>query len=227
LKRRIESFEVHYYLGKALLGSKRYAEAAPHFEGAIRFQPAYGMAHEALAECRAAQGDLRGAIAALGKGRESAPRDASLPQREGAYWERLGEPKAAIRAYEAALPLQAKNAWLRIRLGELHRDSGDLERAAALMREAVALEPSSASYWNALGMVLGAHGDLGEAEQAFQHAVGLDAQDARYAYNLGLALLRQGKRAEAEPLFRKALALNPGFADAGARLRELRTSSGR
>src|SRR4029453_13077432 len=61
LRRKIESFEVHYYLGKALLGSKRHAEAAPHFEEAIRFQPAYGMAHEALAECRAARGDLKGA----------------------------------------------------------------------------------------------------------------------------------------------------------------------
>jgi arylsulfatase A-like enzyme/tetratricopeptide (TPR) repeat protein len=221
LRRRIESFEVHYYLGKALLGLKRYGEAAPHFEGAIRFQPAYAMAHESLAECRAAQGDLKGAIAALRKGREAAPTDPSLPRTEGGYWERLGNRGEAIRAYEAALPLAPKNAWLRIRLGELLRDAGDLERAAALMREAVALDPSTASYWNALGMVLGARGQLEEAEKAFREATSRDGGDAKYAYNLGLALLRQGKGADAAPHFRKALELDPRFAEARTRLREL------
>jgi arylsulfatase A-like enzyme/Flp pilus assembly protein TadD len=221
LKEKIESFEVHYYLGRALLGLKRHAEAAPHFERAIRFQPAYGMAHEALAECRAAQGDLKGAIAALRKGREAVPRDASLPMREAAYWERRGDRTEAIRAYEAALPLAPKNAWVRIRLGELVRDTGDLPRAAGLMREAVGLEAANASYWNSLGMVAGANGDLAEAEKAFREAVSRDGANPRYAYNLGLALLRQDKTAEAVPHFRKTLKLEPRFADARARLREL------
>src|SRR5262249_6352320 len=139
LKREVESFEVHYYLGRALLGLKRYADAAPQFEAAIRFQPVYGMAHEALAECRAAEGDLKGAIAAVRKGGEAAPQDGSLPRREGSYWDRLGDRKEAIQAYEGALTLAPRSAWVRMRLGELHRDEGDLPGAAALMREAVTL----------------------------------------------------------------------------------------
>jgi superkiller protein 3 len=221
LKREIESFEVHYYLGRALLGLKRYTDAAPQFEGAIRFQPAYGMAHEALAECRAAQGDLKGAIAALRRGREAAPQDGSLPMREASYWERLGDRAAATRAYEAALPLAPKNAWVRIRLGELARDAGDLPRAAGLMREAVGLEPANASYWNSLGMVLGAKGELTEAEKAFREAASRDGASPKYAYNLGLALQRQGKTEEAAERFRETLKLRPDFADARARLREL------
>ena len=221
LKEKIESFEVHYYLGRALLGLKRHAEAAPHFERAIRFQPGYGMAHEALAECRAAQGDLKGAIAALRKGREAVPKEASLPMREATYWERRGDRTEAIRAYEAALPLAPKNAWVRIRLGELVRDTGDLPRAAGLMREAVGLDVTNASYWNSLGMVAGAKGDLAEAEKAFREAVARDGANPRYAYNLGLALLRQGKTAEAVPHFRKTLKLEPRFTDARARLQEL------
>ena len=221
LRREIESFEIHYYLGRALLGLKRYGDAAPQFESAIRFQPAYGMAHEALAECRADQGDLKGAIAALEKGREAAPDDGSLPMREASYWERLGNRTAAIRAYAAALPLAKKSAWLRIRMGELVRDAGDLPRAAGLMREAVALEAKNASYWNSLGMVLGAKGDLAEAERAFREAASLDATSPKYAYNLGLALQRQGKAEEAAALFRQTLRLRPDFADARARLAEL------
>jgi choline-sulfatase len=221
LKREIESFEVHYYLGRALLGLKRYADAAPQFEGAIRFQPAYGMAHEALAECRAAEGDLKGAIAALRKGREAAPQDGSLPMREASYWERLGDRREATRAYEAALPLARKNAWVRVRLGELARDAGDMPRAASLMREAVGLEATNASYWNSLGMVLGAKGDLAEAEVAFREAATRDGGSSKYSYNLGLALLRQGKKEEAAGHFRETLRLQPSFADARARLREL------
>ena len=221
LKREIESFEVHYYLGRALLGLKRYADAAPQFEGAIRFQPAYGMAHEALAECRAAEGDLKGAIAALRKGREAAPQDGSLPMREASYWERLGDRREATRAYEAALPLARKSAWVRVRLGELARDAGDMPRAASLMREAVGLEATNASYWNSLGMVLGAKGDLAEAEVAFREAATRDGGSPKYAYNLGLALLRQGKKEEAAARFRETLRLQPSFADARARLTEL------
>jgi arylsulfatase A-like enzyme/Tfp pilus assembly protein PilF len=218
LSRKIESFEVHYYLGRALVGLGQRREAEPHFEGAIRYQPAYGMAHRALAECRAARGDLAGAIGALRKGREAAPQDASLPELEAGYWQRRGDHKEAVRAYEAALPLAPKNALLRIRLGELVRDTGDLPRAATLMREAVGLEASVASYWNSFGMVLGAKGDLAEAEKAFREAVSRDAKSALYAFNLGLALSRQGKRYDARPFFEKSLELDPRFAPAREQL---------
>ncbi len=214
LARKIESFEVHYYLARALLGLKRHAEAAPHFEGAIRYQPAYAMAYELLAECHAAARDLRRALATIEAGRKALPKDPGLAQREASYRLELGDRAGALRAYDAALDLDKKSALLRMRAGELYRDAGDMARAAALMREAVALEGSSASYWNSLGMVLGAGGDLAEAEKAFREAVSRDALNARYAYNLGLALKRQGKRDEAKPWFRKSLELDPRFAPA-------------
>lgn len=188
LAKGVESFEVHYYLGRALLGMRRFRKAAIHFEGALRYQPAYSAAHRALAECRVAMGDRAGAIATLRRGREVAPKD----------------------------------ALLRIRLGELLRDAGDLPAAAVVMREGIALDESRASYWNALGMVLGAGGRLGEAEAAFREAQGREATNAQYAYNLGLTLERQGRRLDAIPQFRRALELEPGFTPAAQRLRELR-----
>ncbi len=224
LARKIESFEVHYYLGRALVGLKRYAEAAPHFEGALRYQPAYGAAYDALAQCHAIRGDLRAALGVLDRGRAAAPAYAPLLQREGEYRVRLGDHPGAIRAFEAALPLAPNNALLRIRLGELLRDAGGLPRAAAVMREAVALDASVASYWNSLGMVLGAAGELAEAEKAFREAVSRDPGHARYAYNLGLVMQRQGRGADAAAHFRKAVELDPRFAPARERLRELARS---
>ncbi len=218
LKNKIESFEVHYYLGRALVGLKRYAEAEPHFEGAIRYQPAYGMSYASLAECQAARGRVTEALQSLERGRAAVPKDGSLPQREAELRIRQGDRPGALRAYEAALTLDKKSALLRMRVGELHRDAGDLPRAIALMREAVAMDAAEASYWNSLGMVFGASGAMADAEKAFREATSRDGANARYAFNLGLALVRQGKPAEGRPYFRKSLELDPKFAPAREQL---------
>ena len=220
-RRGVSSFEVHYYLARALVGLGRHREAAPHFEEAIRRLPGFSAAHLALADCRIALADLEGALAALREGRRRVPKDPRLPEREGQVLRKTGRRADSIRAYEAALALAPKDALLRVQLGEVHRDAGDLGRAAVLMREAVDLDPTPASYWNSLGMVLGASGDQPGAEKAFREALDRDGTNAQYAYNLGLALLRQGKRQQAATLFHRSLELRPGFRAPRERLAEL------
>jgi arylsulfatase A-like enzyme/Flp pilus assembly protein TadD len=225
LRRGVESFEVHYYLGRALVGQGRPRDAVPHFEAAVGRLPGFGAAHLALADCRIALGELRPALEALRRGQAQSPKDPRLLEREAQVWRRLGDRRQAIRAYEAAVALAPKDALLKVEVGEAYRDAGEPDRAIALLREAVALSPSTASYWNSLGMVLGAKGDLGDAEKAFREAVARDGRNAQYAYNLGLALLRQGRPEEATPVFQRTLELEPGFAAARARLAETRSGS--
>ena len=62
------------------------------------------------------------------------------------------------------LDMAPDDALLRVQLGELLRDMGELDESVRVLREAVALDPETASYWNSLGTVLGGKGDLGEAE---------------------------------------------------------------
>jgi arylsulfatase A-like enzyme/Flp pilus assembly protein TadD len=219
--RGVDSFESRYYLGRALVGLGRWREAAAEFEGALRWQPAYVAAHEALATCRERAGDARGALLALREGQRHSPRDPRLFDAEASLQRRLGNLADARRAYEAVLPLAPRDALVRVQLGELLRDAGERERATALLREAVALEPEQASYWNALGMVLGGQEALAEAERAFREAVARDPKSARYRFNLGLALERQGRRDEAHAAFRDALAADPAFGPARERLRTL------
>ena len=178
--RGVDSFEAHYYLGRAFVGLERWREAATQFEGALRWQPAYVAAHEALATCRERTGDARGALAALREGQRRSPRDPRLLDAEAGLQRRLGNLAEARRAYEAMLPLAPKDALVRVQLGELYRDAGDPARAAALLREAVALDTSSGSYWNSLGMVLGGQDALAQAEQAFREAVAREPKTARY-----------------------------------------------
>jgi choline-sulfatase len=222
LARGVSSFEVHYYLARALLAQGRSAEAGPHFDEAARRVPAHAAAWREAAECRVRAGDAAGALERLRRGQAASPGDASLRRREAGLLRELGRREDARRAYEAALPLAPRDARLRAELGELLRDMGEVEPAIQRQREAVELDPKVASYWNSLGMTLGGASRLAEAEKAFREAWRLDDRNHRYAYNLGLILQRQGRAPEARPFFEKALALDPRFTPARERLAEIR-----
>ena len=217
LARGVESFEVHYYLGRALSSSGKPREAIPHFEAAIRRLPGFAAAYLELAQARIAAGDAPGAVAALRRGQAAAPKDPRLHEREAQLWKRERRPGQAVAAYRAAIALAPKDALLRVQLGEALRDAGSLDEAERALRDAVMLDPAPASYWNALGMVLGARGRLPEAEKAFREALGRDAANPQYAYNAGLAAERQGRAAEARSLYAEALRRDPSFAPARIR----------
>jgi arylsulfatase A-like enzyme/Flp pilus assembly protein TadD len=221
LERGIKSFEVHYYLGRALAGLGRHREAARHFAAALQRLPGYTAAYLELAESRLASGDPEGALRALREGQARSPRDARLLLAEAKLWRARGDRARELDAYDKALPLVPRDARARVEAGEAARDLGQSGRASRLLREAVEMDPSVASYWNSLGMVLGGSGDLAGAEKAFQQAVTRDDGNAQYAYNLGLALMRQGRGPEAARAFRHALDLQPRFAAAQKRLGEL------
>jgi len=223
LARETESLEVHYYLGRALIGLGEDREAAAQFAKTLERDPWFTPAYLELANVRFALKDVKGAVASLRDGQKRAPADPRFFDREGEMWQKIGRPGEAIRAYQAALALAPKDALVRVRLGELYRDQGEIERAKSLLSEAVKLNPNSASYWNSLGMLLGGGGDLKGGEEAFRSAFRLDGTNAQYAYNLGLAVLRQGRPAEAGPYFRKTLELEPRFQAARDRLSEIRT----
>ena len=217
----IESFEVHLYLARSLLGAKRADRAAWHFEQAARRSPLSEDAWTGWADARLATSGPQAALATLREGRKQHPGGARLAVAEADLCVRLRQPGEAIAAYKSALPLLPKDASVRQRLGELQRDLGQIDAALASLRDAVAVDPANASAWNALGMTLGGSGNLRDAEEAFRTAIARDATDHRYVFNMGLALVRQGRGREARPYFEKALQLAPGFAPAREELQKL------
>jgi tetratricopeptide (TPR) repeat protein len=221
LRRGIQSFEVHYYLGRAQAGLGRHRAAAAHFEAALARLPGYAPAYLELAESRAQLGDWNGSLAALREGQGKSPRTAALFAAEAKLLRGQGRREEALRAYRAAIERAPQEALLRVQAGELARDLGQADEAARLLREAVATDPSVGSYWNALGMVLGAAGEFAEAERAFAEALAREPDNAQYAYNRGLALMRQGRKDDATLAFRRALTLQPRFGAARQRLSEL------
>jgi arylsulfatase A-like enzyme/Flp pilus assembly protein TadD len=217
-----DSFESHYYAARALMGLKRYQDAAGQYEAAIAKLPAYTAAFVGLAEAYLGAGDPAKASEAVRRGRKVSPQDPRLIERQGDIARRTGDAGAAVQAYQEVASLAPDDALIRVKLGELLRDVGRTEESVRALREAVRLEPTAASYWNSLGMVLGGNGDLPGAEQAFREASSRDGGNAQYHYNLGLALARQQKRDEAQAAFRRTLEIDPRFVPARERLAELR-----
>jgi len=215
-----DSFQLHFYLGQALVGLGRHRDAEQQFEQAATALPTFTQAHLGIADARIARKDYQGALAALQRGHQQAPNEAVLHDREGEVWQQLGDAVRARAAYERVAALAPKDALVRWRLGELAVVSGDPDRALTLFREATSLDPSGGDYWNSLGMVLGGQGANAEAATAFRTAIARNPASARFAYNLGLVLMRDGQ-AEAAEWFRKTLALDPRFRAARDRLAEL------
>lgn len=218
--RGIDSFEAHYYAARALGGLKRWNEAAVHYQGALEKLPTYSAAYLGLADARLAEGKTALALDAVRRGQTALPDDPRLVEREGDIGRALRDAGLAIRSYERVARMAPRDALVRVKLGELYRDTGRPADAVRLLREAVQLDPDTASYWNSLGMVLGGSGDMVEAERAFREALTRDSSNAQYAYNLGLALQKQQKP-EARELFQRTLKLDPAFQPARDRLAEL------
>jgi choline-sulfatase len=216
-----ESFQALYYMGRALYGLGRYAEAVAAFEGALALEGSYGPAYLDLAETEIALGKGEDAVSVLRRGQKALPRSAALHEREGEYWAAIHQPREAVDAFEEVVTRVPGDALARVRLGEQYRDLGEVDEAVEALREAVRLAPDEASYWNSLGMVLGGNDRMKEAEEAFRKARELDPKDAQFAFNLGLALSKLGRRDEAASFFRAALENDPGFDPARRELQRL------
>lgn len=221
LAQGIDSFEVHYYAGRACTALGRWQEAAPHYARATELFPAYAAAYAGWAEALLAQRQINAAADAVTRGLAQAPGDAALIEWSGEVARAQGDLAAARAAFERVLPLAPSDALIRVKLGDLLRETGRADAALPLLEEAVQLDPARASYWNSLGMTLGGMSRMAEAEQAFRKALTRDGSNARYAYNHGLALANLGRTDEARSAFRRALAADPTFADARRRLAEL------
>jgi choline-sulfatase len=215
-----DSFQLHFYNARALVGLGRLRDAEQSFERTIAIMPSFSQAHLGLADVRVALRNPRGAIDALQRGQRDAPNDPQLFDREGQLWQQSGDLERAATAYQKVAALAPKDALVRWRMGEILISQQQPERALALFREATTLDPDVADYWNSLGMVLGGGGQHDEAARAFTEATTRAPKNARYAYNLGLVLMRAG-RPEAAEWFRRTISLDPSFVPARQRLAEL------
>ena len=174
LRRGVESFEVHFYLARALRGIGRNSEAVGHFEEAARRAPALAVAWEGLAGSLAALGRRSEAVGAYEKALPLAPRNAALRARLGDLLRDMGQIDAAIGRQREAVEIAPGAASYWNSLGMTLGGSGRLADAERAFREACRLDGANHRHAYNLGLILLREGRAGEARPYFERALALE-----------------------------------------------------
>jgi choline-sulfatase len=177
--RGVDSFEVHYYLGRAYSAMRRWREAAHEYERAAEKLPAYAAAWQGLGESRVALKDRRGAAAAFEKLIALSPRDALARVQLGEAYRDLGRGEDAARAMREAVKLDPAPASYWNSLGMVLGGNGSMAEAEQAFMEASKRDADNPQYIYNRGLALERMGRTHEAEAQFRHAAELDFPPAR------------------------------------------------
>src|SRR5438067_1214296 len=189
----------HMQLGKLLRAHGHGFAAARQYREALRIQPAYTYALDALAQVEAARGRFAAAIALSRRAAEVLP----FPQFVSNYGDVLlvaGRLAAARRQYALVGVIG--------RLERANHVNVDLELALFDVDHAV--RPSIDGD-DVLAWALARNGRCGEALRFSERALRLGTLDAPKFFHRGMIERCLGHRVEARRWFRRALTLNPHF----------------
>ncbi|MBF0406150.1 MAG: tetratricopeptide repeat protein [Candidatus Riflebacteria bacterium] len=130
----------------------------------------------------------------------------------GFTFEKTGQLKEAINAYERAVLLKANYSSALNNLGYLLATTeANIPKAVQLCSRAVELEPSSANYHDSLGWACYKAGRTDEAELHFKSAIKLDPAFAKAHFNLGLCQFNRKNFQDAAQSFTMVVQINPNF----------------
>ena len=174
LARGIESFEVHFYLARALSGLGRHAEAARHFEEATRRSPSHGPAWVGLARSLVAAGRAKEARRAFEAALPLAPTNGALRAELGDLLRQQGDVAGALVLQAEATKLSPQVAAYWNSLGMTLGGNGRPADAERAFQEAVKLDSKNHRYAYNLGLVLKDQGRAAEARPWFEKALALD-----------------------------------------------------
>jgi len=199
-------------LGSLLAENGNRAEALAQLQEAVKLRPNSAEAHQAFGEALNKFGDTKPARAEFEKAVAVNPNFAQARIDLGAALLQAGESKSAAEHLDRAIRLLGKNAdsaYPRYLRAKIYTDLGDVEHAAALLKEAVAIRPDFAEAWSDLGQACKSLHDDTQAFAAFQRSVEVDPENSVAQYRLGAEYLRQDNTALAVKHLEAAFQLNP------------------
>ena len=197
--------EVLYHSGR-LFGNYAYLQMIK----LARIAPDSVWLHQAAGEANESQGLLDDAIKEYRQVLAASPKRPGIHFRIGrALLARSVQAKgdaeaeaAALSEFEQELQIDPSNANAAYEIGEMHRKSGQLDRAIDSFRKAVASYPEFEEALVGLGRTLVATGQSGSALSHLQKATSLNPRDEVAFYQLAQAHRTLGQEAEQQ----KALA---------------------
>ncbi len=217
--KRPDNARAQLNLGAALLLQGRTADAAGHFEQALRIKPDYSMAHNNLGVALVQLGRAPEAIGHYEEALRLNPADGEIPHNLGDALLLLGRVPEATEQYHRALRLRPDYADAQDNnLGNVLLHEGQTARAIELFEAALRLNPRFAEAHNNLGNALAQLGRLPEAIGHYKTALLIQPDDPEAHFNLGNAFYQSGQLQEAMSQYDAALRLKPDFAMAHSNL---------
>jgi tetratricopeptide (TPR) repeat protein len=205
----------YYNLGMALAERGDIKEAMKCFERVLKIMPNDIDAHLALASALADQGRYDEAMLHYNRVLHLRPDDAVAYQQMAVILvdqERFDEAIAILRkGLEHYTPQHT--GLLRLGLGTIYMQQGNIDEAIHELRIAARLQPASITY-NNLGVALFSKERFDEAMKCHKKAIQLDPKNAEAYYNLGNILLSQNNFEQAIGEYENAVRLNPQYTKA-------------
>ena len=155
-------------------------------------------------------GDNAGALPLLLRAREMTPQHVDLLNALGTCLARLGRPREAVEAFDAALALAPGDQRLHLGRALALEDSSKLDAARAGFEQVLALDPSSSAALSRLAVLAVQRGDAKAARELATRALAIDPQDAAAAIAFAQAALQQKDIPAAEQVI-AALSRHPNL----------------
>ena len=216
-----------FFLGRALLFEKRFAEAADLLEKSVRIDAGEAYGYNALGIAYLEQGQFSKAIPALRDAAKRAPNWSYPLHNLALAYVESGDTDGAVRTYQQAMKVTPGFGYLPYNLGLVYQRTNRNREAEQAYRKAAELVPDSGEPLNALGSLKSAQGKTAEAEKFFRDALAKNPNLLPARHNLALLLAGvKGREGEAVELWKQNLAAAPDFLPSRLGLAELLSARG-
>jgi len=185
---------------------RRYDLAEEDYKKVLALDPFYQGAWLNLGSTALRAGDARKALACYEKELANYPGPAALHQM-GRVYAKLGKPDSARYVYEQAVKIDSTFTVAYLRLAELFKEEGELQKAVQYARRGLRLEPDNLNYRYFLGSLLVSNGELQDASVELEAVLQKRPWHYWANYNLGQAFVRMGREREAQRYLAKAESL--------------------
>ncbi|OSM08449.1 tetratricopeptide repeat-containing sulfotransferase family protein [Magnetofaba australis] len=197
------------FIGRALTGLGRYAEALPRLQQGLELWPEEIVLYTALAQALNGVGRADMALTLFERAAELNPEDMAVRLAHADQLSRLNRPADALKRYQLILFSQPQCVEAHWKLAELLRQLGQGQTARRHYEKAVELDAACWQAWLGLGNLLLAQDEGEAALAAFEHGAEHAPSLAVFQNGAGLALMQLGRVEVAIARYEEALRQSP------------------
>lgn len=198
-----------YNNGNNLVKQRKYKEAIPLYQKAIKEDNNFPKAHYMLGICYRRLDDFSKAKSSFKKAIELEPKFEKAFEALGNLYTQSNEFESAINSYNAVISSINDKAYKSyFGLGNVYYKKKNYKKAIEYLKKSVAINPKYATALNILGICQQEERKFSEAEKSFSEAIKYAKKNTlkgMYSFRLGNVYLKMKKYKPAEQYFTQAV----------------------